>query len=268
MNLEQLIKRNNLRIVGNGSQYMMLVHGYGCNQHMWRFIIPAFEKEYRLILLDLVGSGDSDIDAYDFEKYNSLQGYADDIVEICQQLGLENVVFVGHSVSAMIGVLASIAAPAFFKHLILVCPSPCYMNKGDYIGGFQPQDIEELLNAVESNYLGWASTIAPVIMANQDKPELSEELANSFCRNHPKIAQHFAKVTFLSDNRHDLSKVSVPTLILQTSVDVIAQPIVGEYVHRHIKNSVLYLMKAEGHCPHLSAPSETIALMQRYLQEK
>jgi sigma-B regulation protein RsbQ len=264
--METIVKRNNIRFKRNGKKTMMLVHGYGCDQNMWRFITPAFESDYQIVLLDLTGSGNSDTSQYDFKKYNSLQGYADDIIEICEMLNLEKVTFVGHSVSAMIGALASIKAPNRFENLIMICPSPRYINDKDYIGGFSQQDIDELLDSVESNYLGWSSFIAPVIMANSEKPELSDELANSFCRNHPKIAQHFAKVTFLSDNRADLPKITTPTLILQCSSDVIAPQVVGNYVHHHIQNSILYLMEATGHCPHLSSPKETILLIKRYLQ--
>ena len=245
---------------------MMFAHGFGCDQNMWRLVAPAFEATHRIVLFDHVGSGQSEMSAYDRNKYSRLEGYTNDVLEICRELHLSDVIFVGHSVSAMIGVLAAAQAPDLFGGLVLVGPSPRYINDGDYVGGFSQQDIEGLLDSLDSNYLGWSSTMAPVIMGNPDRPELGVELTNSFCRTDPEIAAHFARVTFFSDNRQDLGKVRTPTLVLQCSDDVIAPTAVGEYVHRHLPSSQFVLMEATGHCPNLSAPDETIAAIRTFLR--
>lgn len=235
---------------------------------MWRFITPAFEKDYDIILFDHVGSGNSDETQYDFNKYNSLGGYADDVIELVEALTLEKVVFVGHSVSSMIGLLSAAKRPDLFQRLVMVGPSPCYINKGDYYGGFSKEDIDELVETLESNYLGWSSFITPVIAGNPDKPEFSKELHNSFCRMNPTIAKHFAKVTFLADNRRDLSTVSTPTLVMQTHPDAIAPVKVGEYVYKNLQNGTYIQMEASGHCPHLTAPEQTIKVIKDYLEIK
>jgi sigma-B regulation protein RsbQ len=261
-----VIERNNVRISGRSDgQPMMFVHGFGCDQNMWRYVTPAFEDEHRIVLIDQVGFGGSDLSAYDPEKYDSLEGYADDVVEVCRELGLSDVIFVGHSVSSMIGVIAARKDPELFDRLVLVAPSPRYIDDDGYLGGFKREDIEGLLESLESNYLGWSGQMAPAIMGNPDRPELGEELTNSFCRTDPQVARQFAKVTFLSDNREDLSRVRVPALILQCSDDVLAPMEVGEYVHRQMPNSELVRMRATGHCPNLSAPAETIDAIRSYL---
>jgi sigma-B regulation protein RsbQ len=247
---------------------MLFAHGYGCDQHMWRAVAPAFEADYRVVLFDHVGYGGSDVRQYDKQKYASLRGYVADVLDICRELELRETVFVGHSVSAMIGVLAAIEEPQHFASLVLVGPSPAYINDAGYVGGFERRDIEQLLETLESNYLGWSRTMAPVIMGNADRPELAEELATSFCRTDPEIAKQFARVTFLSDNRADLARLRVPALVLQCSRDVIAPQSVGEFVHRHIEDSVLVNLAATGHCPNLSAPEETIAAIRRFLAER
>jgi sigma-B regulation protein RsbQ len=244
---------------------MLFAHGFGCDQNMWRYVWPAFADEYRVVLCDHVGAGGSDVRAYDRERYSSLQGYAEDVLDICHELALSDVVFVGHSVSAMIGMLAAIEEPERFARLVLVGPSPRYVNDDDYVGGFSREDIEGLLESLESNYLGWSSAISPVIMGNKDRPELGEELTNSFCRADPEIAAQFARVTFLSDNRADLARVSTPSLVLQCSEDAIAPQTVGEYVQRHLPDSRLVQLQATGHCPNLSAPEETIAAIRGFL---
>ncbi|MDC0710519.1 alpha/beta hydrolase [Stigmatella sp. ncwal1] len=259
------LQRNNVRILGRGPKAMLLAHGYGCDQNMWRFITPAFQEDYRLVLFDHVGAGQSDLTAYIPSKYSTLKGYADDVLDICRELDLKDAVFVGHSVSAMIGLLAAIAEPERFERMVMVGPSPCYINDGDYTGGFTRQDIEELLESLESNYLGWSSTITPLIMGNPERPELATELNNSFCRTDPLISKCFAKVTFLSDNRADLPKLKARTLILQCTQDVIAPEAVGRYVHKSLAWSELRMMSATGHCPHLSAPEETIEAMRSFL---
>lgn len=262
-----VLTRNNVTVLGRAAQPMLFAHGYGCDQTMWRFVTPAFVDDYQIVLFDHVGSGRSDLSAYSPAKYSSLGGYADDVLEICAELDLQRVIFVGHSVSAMIGVLAAIKAPECFDRLILVGPSPCYINNGSYVGGFTRKDIDDLLEFQDSNFLGWSSNLAPVIMGNQNRPELSDELFNSFCRTDPDIAKQFAAVTFLSDNRADLPKVRTPALILQCQEDAIAPLIVGQYVHDHLPGSQLVILNATGHCPHLSAPDETIAAMKRFLEQ-
>lgn len=260
-----ITQRNNIRISGRGTQPMLFAHGFGCDQNMWRFVAPAFEDDYQIVLFDHVGSGRSDLSAYRRDKYSDLQGYADDVLELCADQDLERVIFVGHSVSAMIGMLAAIREPQRFDRLVLIGPSPCYQNKNGYSGGFESKDLEELLDFMDSNFLGWAGTVAPMIMANADRPELPEELTNSFCRTDPEIARQFARVTFMSDNRADLPKVTVPSLVLQCSEDIIAPPYVGEYVHAQLPESRLVMMKATGHCPNLSAPQETIEAIKAFL---
>jgi sigma-B regulation protein RsbQ len=244
---------------------IVFVHGFGCDQAMWRFVAPDFAVDHRVVLLDLVGSGNSDLSAYDPEKYGSLRGYAADIVEICRELDLGDVVLVGHSVSAMIGVLAWQQAPELFGVLVMVGPNPRYIDDGDYVGGFSRADIIGLLDALDANHLGWSAQMAPVIMGNPDHPELAEELTNSFCRTDPDIARQFARVTFLSDNRADLPGITLPTLVLQCSEDVIAPEVVGRYVHASIPGSIFMQLKATGHVPHLSAPEETTAAIRAFL---
>jgi len=259
-------QRNNVVTHGPaGAQPIVFAHGFGCDQNMWRFVWPAFCDDHHVVLFDHVGAGNSDLAAYDFDRYSDLRGYADDLLEICRDLDLREVVFVGHSVAAMIGALAAAAEPGRFARLVLIGPSPRYIDDGDYIGGFSARDIDGLLESMESNHLGWSSTMAPVIMGNDDRPELGEELTNSFCRTDPEIAAHFARVTFTSDNRADLARVHTPSLVLQCAQDAIAPEPVGEYVHRALPDSRLVRMDATGHCPNLSAPQETITAIKTYL---
>jgi sigma-B regulation protein RsbQ len=258
--------RNNVRVSGDpAGRPMMFAHGFGCDASMWRHVAPAFEDRYRVVVFDYVGHGGSDTSAYDPARYGSLDGYAADVLEICAELDLEDVVFVGHSVSSMIGALAAIAEPERFASLVMIGPSPRYIDDDGYVGGFSREDIDGLLESLESNYLGWSSAMAPVIMGNGDRPELGEELTNSFCRTDPEIARAFARATFLSDNRADLAELSVPTLVLQCSEDAIAPREVGEFVHRSVPGSELVLLRATGHCPNLSAPAETIEAVTAFL---
>lgn len=243
----------------------MFAHGYGCDQRMWRFVAPTFEGEFKTILFDHVGSGGSDLSAYTRAKYGTLSGYADDVIEIIQELGFGTVVFVGHSVSAMIGVLASLKAPELFESLILIGPSPRYINDGDYLGGFSSQQIDELLEFLELNHMGWSEAMAPVIMGNPDRPELAAELTESFCKSDPEIAKEFARVTFTSDNRADLKIVTTPSLILQCSEDIIAPLEVGQFVHSQLRRSKMVVLNATGHCPNLSAPQEVITAIRTYV---
>jgi sigma-B regulation protein RsbQ len=260
-----VIKRNNVHVRGSGEQTMMFAHGFGCDQNMWRFVEPAFEPEFRTVTFDHVGAGQSDLKAYDKKKYATLAGYADDVVEIGRDLGLSSAVFVGHSVSSMIGVLAAQKAPGMFGKLVLVGPSARYIDDGDYVGGFSEKQIEELLQFLEANHMGWSTQMAPAIMGNPDRPELGAELTNSFCRTDPEIAKAFARVTFTSDNREDLAKVAIPTLILQCREDIIASREVGEFVHQSIPHSEIVILDATGHCPNLSAPDEVIAAMRTFV---
>ena len=261
-----VLARNNVRVVGRGTQPMLFAHGFGCDQHMWRFVTPAFEDAYRIVLFDYVGSGHSDLAAYDPERYATLDGYAADVLDVCRALDLRDVVLVGHSVSCMAAVLAANAEPERFARLVLIGPSPRYIDEPpDYVGGFQRADIEGLLETMDRNYIGWANFLAPAIMKHPDRPELGEELTESFCSTDPVIARRFAEATFFADNRADLPRVRVPSLVLQCSEDIIAPLAVGEYVARALPGSTLRVMEATGHCPHMSAPEETIRLMREYL---
>jgi sigma-B regulation protein RsbQ len=261
-----VIERNNVTVRGQGSASLIFAHGYGCNQNMWRLVAPAFEKHHQIVLFDHVGAGASDIAAYDRIKYGTLHGYAQDVLEICRSLELNNPIFVGHSVSAMIGVLSSLADPSALGGLVLIGPSPCYVNHEDYRGGFDRDKLEQLLQSLESNFIDWSRVMAPVIMGNLEHPELSQELVQSFCETKPEIAKHFARVTFQSDDRHHLAQVRIPTLILQCSQDPIAPDAVGSFVHQKIQGSRLVKLMATGHCPHISAPEETIQEIQKFLQ--
>lgn len=245
---------------------IVFAHGFGCDQHMWRLVAPAFEDEFRVICFDHVGSGGSDLAAYDVDRYSSLQGYADDVLAICDELGLSDVIFVGHSVSSMVGVLADVARPGLFAKLVLVGPSPRYLDDEGYFGGFAAADIEELLDSLDSNYLGWSSAMAPVIMGNPERPELGAELTESFCRTDPEIARRFARVTFTSDNRAELPLVTATTLVLQCTQDAIASIPVGEYVRDHIPDASMVLLDATGHCPNLSAPEATTAAIGEFVR--
>jgi sigma-B regulation protein RsbQ len=258
--------RNNVRVEGRADgPPMLLAHGFGCDQNMWRRVWPAFADRCKIVLFDHVGVGGSDLSAFDPERYDSLQGYADDVLAICDELALRDVVFVGHSVSAMIGVLAAAARPELFARLVLVAPSPRYIDDDGYEGGFTREDIEELLEAMADNYLGWSGLMAPAIMGAGQPPELQEELRESFCRADPAIARHFARVTFLSDNRADLPRVATPSLVLQCREDIIAPVAVGEYVARELPDSRLVLLDAVGHCPNVSAPDEVTAAIRDFL---
>jgi sigma-B regulation protein RsbQ len=258
-------RRNNVRVLGRGEQTMIFAHGYGCDQNMWRLLTPAFEDRYRVILFDLVGSGRSDLGAYDRAKYGTLRGHADDVLDVLGEYATGPAVFVGHSVSAMIGLLAGVAAPERIGAHVMIGPSPRYINDGDYVGGFSREDIESLLDTLDSNYLGWASTMAPAIMGAPDQPALGAELTNSFCATDPEIAKHFARVTFLSDNRADVPKLAARTLVLQCSDDIIAPRSVGDWLHATLPNGTLRVIDNIGHCPHLSAPSAIADAMRGWL---
>jgi sigma-B regulation protein RsbQ len=253
-----VIERHNIKVTGRpDGQPMVFAHGFGCDQNMWRYVAPRFEANFKVVVFDYVGAGGSDLSAYDPERYSSLAAYADDVLEICRALDLHEVIFVAHSVSAMIGALAAIREPDRFAKLVFLGPSPRYIDDGTYRGGFREEDIHELLESLDSNYLGWSNAMAPVIMGNPERPELGEELAESFCRTDPDIARRFARITFLSDNRADLPLVKTPTLVVQCTNDAIAPVAVGEYVRDTLPNSSFVLLTATGHCPNLSAPDQT-----------
>ena len=246
---------------------MVFAHGFGCDQAMWRFVAPHFAEDHRVVLFDHVGCGGSDASAFDPKKYASLDGYVSDVLEIIDEHGLRDVVFVGHSVSAIVGLLASIARPEAFGALVLIGPSPRYIDEDGYHGGFTAADIDELLQALDSNYLGWSRSMAPVIMDNPDRPELTDELETAFCRIDPAIARQFADVTFRSDNRDDLSKVSVPTLVVQSARDAIASEAVGAFVHEQIQGSEMDVLDVSGHCPNLSAPELTTEAIRHFIDK-
>jgi sigma-B regulation protein RsbQ len=260
-----LQKRHNVTIKGSGKTTLLFAHGFGCDQSMWRLLAPHYENRYRTVLYDLVGSGNSDLSAYDRARYDTLHGHAADALQIVEEFIDGPVVFVGHSVSAMIGLLADLDSSGRFAAQVMVGPSPCYINDGDYVGGFSRGDIEGLLSTLESNYLGWSSTMAPAIMGAPGQPELGVELTNSFCRTDPEIAKHFAQVTFLSDHRAELPRLQTPSLLLQCSDDLIAPVCVGEYMQRVMPHATLRVIENVGHCPHLSSPSASSAAMDEFL---
>lgn len=258
--------RNNVKVLGSGTQPMLFAHGFGCDQNMWRYVVPAFADDYKIVLFDYVGSGRSDLDAYDAKRYATLDGYAQDVLDVCHELDLHDIIFVGHSVSSMVGVLAANREPDRFARLILIGPSPRYINDPpEYSGGFERADIEGLLDMMDKNFIGWANFLAPVIMKNAERPELGQELQESFCSTDPVIARRFAEATFFADNRADLAHVRVPTLVMQCAEDAIAPTHVGEYVQRALPSGTLRQMRATGHCPHMSHPEETIAVIREYL---
>ena len=262
----QVLARNNVTVTGQpDGPVMVFAHGFGCDQNMWRFVAPAFEETHRVVLFDYVGAGRSDSTAYDVQRYSTLQGYAQDVIDVCEAVEAEKAVFVGHSVSSMIGVLAANRAPDRIGALVMVGPSPCYIDDDDYTGGFSREQVEGLLASLESNYLGWSTEMAPAIMGNPDRPALGAELTESFCRADPDIQRRFARATFFSDNRADLDQVRVPTLVLQCSDDIIAPEVVGKYVHERIAGSDFVQLHATGHCPNLSAPDETIAAVRHFV---
>ncbi len=267
MDSTDIIARNNVKVSGRGTQPMLFAHGFGCDQNLWRLVAPAFEEDYRVVLFDYVGSGKSDLAAYEPTRYSSLDGYAQDVLDVCHALDLREIVFVGHSVSSMVGVLAANREPDRFERLILVGPSPRYIDDAPkYVGGFGRADIEGLLEMMDRNYIGWANFLAPAIMKNPDRPELGAELTASFCSTDPVIARRFAEATFYADNRADLPNVSVPSLVMQCSDDIIAPLAVGEYLARAMPGSTLRVLRATGHCPQMSAPEETVEVIREYLR--
>jgi sigma-B regulation protein RsbQ len=265
---QKILSRNNVKVIGNGTRSMLFAPGFGCDQSVWKFVAKAFEDDYQVILFDYVGSGNSDLRAYDLNRYSTLDGYAQDVLDVCSALDLKETIFIGHSVGSMIGMLASLSTPEFFSHLIMVGPSPCYLNDPpDYYGGFEKEQLLGLIDMLEKNYIGWATNFAATVMNNPDRPELKQELEDRFCSTDPIIARQFAEAAFFADNRNELSKVTVPSLILQCSDDIIAPSEVGQYLYQHLPNSTLTKMEATGHCPHMSHPEETVQLIHHYLKK-
>lgn len=263
--INDVLQRNNVNISGKGKQTMMFAHGFGCDQNMWKEVAREFENDYQVVLFDFVGAGKSDIKAYDSLKYNSLLGYAQDVIEICEALQVEDVIFVGHSVGSMIGLLASIKEPKRFSRMVLVGPSPCYLDDEPYKGGFTREDLLGILEMMDKNYIGWAHFFAPIVMENNEQPHLTNRLEESFCTTDPIVARQFAEVTFFSDHRKSLAKVSVPSLILHCKEDKIAPLDVAHYMCDNLYKTKLQVIDGAGHCPHLSHPKETTAFIQQYL---
>ena len=263
--MTDILKRNNVNIIGDGQKVMMFAHGFGCDQNVWSYLVEAFSSDYKLVLFDYVGAGKSEMAAYDSQKYSKLEGYARDILDICETLEIRDAIFVGHSVSSIIGLLAANQEPTYFEKLIFIGPSPRYMNDEGYVGGFERESLEQLFEMMDSNYLGWSRSLAPAIMGNPERPELGDTLTNNFCATDPKIASEFARVTFLSDNRSDLSRVQIPSLTLQCTEDIIAPLEVGYYIKENTPGNSLVIMKATGHCPHMSAPEETVKAIKVFI---
>lgn len=260
--------RNNVKIVGPDSgPTILLAHGFGCDQNLWHRVVDRLKPDFRVVLMDHVGCGLADPDAWDADKYSSLNGYAADVLDIVAELDLRDVVFVGHSVAAMIGALAVIADPTRFAKLVMLTPSPRYIDDDDYRGGFSRADIDELLESLERNYLGWSHTMGPVIMGTPDRPDLQDELTDTFCRTNPAHARVFARTTFLSDNRDDLPRIPVPTLVIECAHDAIAPRSVGAYVQDRVPDSRLLTLDATGHCPHVSAPDATAQAIADFTEQ-
>ena len=264
-----VIKRNNVTVLGEGNTTLLLAHGFGCDQNMWRFLLPYFKDDYKVVLFDYVGSGKSDLSQYHSQKYNDLEGYAEDILDICEVLSLDNVILIGHSVSSIIGLLASIKKPEYFAKLVMVCPSPCFLNlPPDYFGGFDKEDLDELLGLMDKNYIGWADYLAPLVMGGNNSQMLIGELSGSFCSTDPIIAKRFAKATFFSDYRAILKNAVHPTLIVQSEHDALAAQSVGQYMHNEIPHSSIDIVEAEGHCLHMTHPNKIAPLLLTFINEK
>ena len=262
---KEIIFRNNVRVIGNGDRVILFGHGFGCDQNTWRYVIPAFSEEFKIVLFDYVGAGGSDLSAYDESRYSSLDGYAQDIIEICTALELENVIFVGHSVSSMIGLLAVKKDQSRFDKIIFIGPSPCYLNKPGYAGGIDPDDLDSLLEVMDSNYLGWSAMMAPLIMGTDNSKDLGDSLQASFCATDPSIARKFARVTFLSDNRADLGGLEIPSLTIQCKDDFLTSADIAEYINRHMSLNKIALLESSGHCPHLSDPEGVINAIKSFI---
>lgn len=266
--IQNTFKRNNVHIRDNGKKPLIFAAGFGCDQSVWNDVFPAFEEDYQVILFDYVGFGNSDITAFDIIKYGELAGYVQDLLDICETLDLKEAIFVGHSVSSMIGLLASLSKPEYFSQLIMIAPSPSYINDPpEYYGGFEMKDLLSLMDLMEKNYIGWANAFSITLLNNTASADVAKDLEDRFCSTDPLFANTFAKACFFTDNRKEITKATVPSLILQCSEDVIAPRVVGEYLHANMPNSTIAYMNAIGHCPHMSDPEETIFLIKNYLLE-
>lgn len=265
---DDIIRRNNVQITGTGQQVMLMAHGFGCNQLMWRFLTPHLSSQYKLVLFDYVGSGASNLAAYSRQKYADLDGYAQDIVDICTSLDLHDVVLVGHSVSSIISLLAARQIPQRIHSIVMVCPSPCFLNDPpEYMGGFNKADLTELIDLMDKNYIGWAQYLAPLVAGNAEQDFVSAELAESFCSTNPISAKNFAKATFFSDYRALLPQNTHPVLLLQSQTDALAALCVGEYMHKQTPNSVLQVVEAKGHCLHMTHPQQVAAHIVQFMQQ-
>lgn len=266
-NQQDIFKRNNVTIHGSGSTTLMLAHGFGCDQTMWNHLLPHLGSDYQIVLFDYVGSGQSDIAQFSKLKYSELTGYAQDVIDVCQAIDTDKVVFVGHSVSSVIGLLASIQQPHLFTEMVMICPSPCFLNfPPEYIGGFEKEDLEELLNLMDKNYIGWANYLSPLVMGTSNPAVLLGELNDSFCSTDPYIAKIFARATFFSDYRAQLSDAQHPTLIFQSANDALASVDVGRFVHHQIPSSVFEVIEAEGHCLHMTHPEVVASSIRQFLK--
>lgn len=265
--MSDILKRNNVQVIGEGAQTVVMAHGFGCDQKMWQYVLPYFKDDYRIVLFDYVGSGNSDITAYDAEKYKDLHGYKQDLLDVIDALELEHVIYFGHSVSSMIGLLASNEQPYRFDKLVMIGPSPRYLNDDNYTGGFEESDIQDLISMMEMNFNGWASYMAPLAMGELEVSCLTTNLEQTFTSINQTVAKQFAEATFYSDCRSDLGKQQHPTLILQCANDSIVPICVGEYLHEHMPNSKLVVVDARGHYPHISQPQKTVDIILNFLQE-
>jgi sigma-B regulation protein RsbQ len=268
-----VLQRHNVTRIGagpgdGGGRTLIFAHGYGCDQNVWQAVAGALAADHEVVLYDCAGCGDADPSAYDPVRHATLQGHADDLIAVCEAAQLDRPVLVAHSVGTMIGVLAARRRPDLFDSMVLIAPSPSYLNDGAYVGGFEREDIDSLLDTLESNHFGWARMMAPVVMGNPDRPELAGALGDSFCRMDSTVARHFARVTFLSDHRADLDDMPVPSLLLQCTDDDLAAPTVGQFLSRRMADSTLLQLTATGHCPHMSAPAEVIEALTVFLRQR
>lgn len=260
-----ILEKLNVNVVGAGKPTLLFCNGFNCNQHIWNYLRPRLAVHYHLVFFDQMGTGDSDVTAYKAEKYSTLEAYAQDVIDVCEALDLRQVVLIGHSVGAMIGLLAATKAPAYFSKVVLIAASPCYINEPGYYGGFERQDLLDLLAAMEDNYQSWASMFATMLMGQDNPAELGYELTGYFCQADPTIAKQFARLGFLADNRADVAQLQLPTLVLQCTEDVAVPDEVGAYLQTHLPQATLVTLKTTGHCPHLSAPLEVLAELQKFL---
>ena len=263
-----VLVRNDVRVLGPvDAPVMLMVHGFGCDQSMFRRLVPHLDDTFRVVLFDHVGSGGSDIDAYDPGQYDTLDRYVLDLIEVCDALALEDVTVVAHSIGAMMAIDAAVRRPGLFARMVLLAPSPSYLDDAatGYVGGMSRRDVDELLDSLDDNHLAWASAMAPVVMGGDNPAELTGELEDTFCRVDPRVMRTFARVTFLSDVRDLLPSVAVPSLIVQCSRDALAPLAVGSYLHAHLAHSELVVLEATGHVPQASAPDETARAILSYV---